>query len=308
MSMQAGDVDGAAVAARSTDSLGCLASKLHKNQELHGGGITFYRKHVDGAQTSQVATLASDRGFLVGISMSDGHRRSIFRGRHASRHDFTKEAVYVRDFAEDYRADLHGPFDFLLCELPRSFLERVGDGIGSTRVNGLKTVTGQRDPVLGHLAQALAPALARPNEASMLFIDQLGMAIGTYLIQRYGGATLAAQAKGQGRKLSRVHEARAKQMLMNKSKGNISVAEIAQECNMSGSYFLRAFRATTGYTPHQWLLLQRVQQARELLQHSDLPLAQIAIVCNFSDQSHFSRVFSQLVGASPGNWRRNAGG
>jgi AraC-like DNA-binding protein len=307
--MQATFINGATpptAPVRAKDSLGCVASKLHKDQELHGGGIAFYRKHVEATQTSQVATSASDRGFLVGISMSDGHRRSIFRGKQASRHDFTAGAVYVRDFSEDYRADLHGGFDFLLCELPRVFLERVGEGVSSLRVNGLKTVTGQRDPVLAHLAQALAPALARPGEASMLFVDQLGTAIGTYLIQHYGGAKLAMQSKS--RSLSRMHEERAKQMLMNKVRGNISVAEIAKECNMSGSYFLRAFKATTGYTPHQWLLTQRVQQARELLLHSDLPLAEIAIVCHFSDQSHFSRVFSQLMGTSPGNWRRNAQG
>jgi len=289
-------------AARATDSLGCLASKLHKDQELHGGGLSFYRKHADGAHTSQVATPASQRGFLVGISMAEGHRRSILRGKQASRHEFSRGAVYVRDFAEDYRADLHGPFDFLLCELPTAFLEQVG--ADAVRVRGLKTVTGQPDPVLAHLAQALAPSLAQPRQASMLFVDQLGTAIGTYLLQHYGGVAVATQGKGP--RLSRVHEARAKQMLMHKAKGNISVAEIAAECNMSGSYFLRAFRASTGHTPHQWLLQQRVQQARELLLYSELPLAEIAMICNFADQSHFSRVFSQLTGASPGNWRRNA--
>jgi len=290
-------------AAPAMDSLGCLASKLHKNEELHGGGITFYRKHSASAHTAQVATPASERGFLVGISMLEGHRRSIMRGRQAARHEFAKDAVYVRDFSENYRADLHGSFDFLLCELPLAFLEGIGGAEPRARVGGLKSVTGQRDPVLAHLAQVLAPALARPREASMLFVDQLGTAIGTYLIQHYGGA---AAAPGKGRRLSRLHEARAKQLLMSKARGNISVAEIAAECNMSGSYFLRAFRATTGHTPHQWLLMQRVQQARELLLHSDLPLAEIAVACNFSDQSHFSRVFSQLMGTAPGHWRRNA--
>lgn len=303
--MQAISTDSAILppaAARATDSLGCLASKLHKDQELHGGGLSFYRKRADGAHTSQVATPASQRGFLVGISMAEGHRRSILRGKQASRHEFSQGAVYVRDFAEDYRADLHGPFDFFLCELPTAFLEQAG--ANAARVSGLKTVTGQRDPVLAHLAQALAPALAQPRQASMLFVDQLGTAIGTYLLQHYGGAAVAMPGKGP--RLSRLHEARAKQMLMHKAKGNISVAEIAAECNMSSSYFLRAFRTCTGHTPHQWLLQQRVQQARELLLHSDLPLAEIAMACNFADQSHFSRVFLQLTGASPGNWRRNA--
>lgn len=303
MQVIATDAESSVSPARATDSLGCTASKLHQNQELHCGGMSFYRKHVEGANTSQVSTPASDRGFLVGISMADGHRRSIFQGNNVSCHEFSKESVYVRDFSENYRADLQGSFEFLLFELSGAVIERISDGVRGARVGGLKSVTGQRDSVLAHLAQALAPALARPREASMLFVDQLGTAIGTYLIQCYGGAATLVGGKARG--LSRVHETRAKQMLMNKANGNISVTDIAKECNMSASYFLRAFRATTGYTPHQWLLTQRVQQARELLQHSDLSLAAIAVACHFSDQSHFSRVFSQLVGTTPGNWRRN---
>lgn len=296
--------ESSAAPVRGKDSLGCTSSKLHQDQELHCGGMSFYRKHVESEHTSPVSTPASDRGFLVGISMSDGHRRSIFEGRKAAHHEFSKDAVYVRDFSENYRAELHGPFDFLLFELSSTVIERVSDSLRGGRVSGLKTVVGQRDSVLAHLAQALAPALARPREASMLFVDQLGSAIGTYLLQCYGGA--AALVGGGTRGLSRVHEARAKQMLMNKANGNISLSDIARECNMSGSYFLRAFRASTGHTPHQWLLLQRVEQARELLRNSDLSLAAIALACHFSDQSHFSRVFSQLVGTTPGNWRRHA--
>ncbi|MFL9923105.1 AraC family transcriptional regulator [Herbaspirillum lusitanum] len=292
-----------ATTARVTDSLGCLASKLHQDQELSSGGMTFYRKHSDNRQASPVFTPASGRGFLVGISMTQEHRRSILKGRHAARHEFEKGALYIRDFSEDYRADLQGPFDFLLFELSPAFLERAGEEERGNRVGGLKTVTAQRDPVLAHLAQALVPALARPREACMLFVEQLGMAIGTYLMQRYGGA--ASSTAGKSRALSHVHEKRAKQMLLEKVKGNVSIAEIARECNMSASYFVRAFRETTGHTPHHWLLLQRVQRAREFLLHSELPLAEIAIACQFSDQSHFSRVFSQLVGTPPGNWRRN---
>jgi len=295
-----------AVASLAIDSLGCSAIKLHDDQELHAAGMSFYRKRVDDSLVSQVFTPASDRGFLIGVSLSGGHRRSIYRGGRPTRHEFDRGAVYVRDFSENYRADLDGKFDFLLFELSASLLAGVVADERGARVSGLKSVTGEGDPVLAHLAQAIAPALARPGEASMLFVEQLGTAIATYLGQRYGGAAQASPRQWQG--LSPLHEARAKQMLLDKSKGSLSIAGIAQECNMSASYFLRAFRVTTGRTPHQWLLLQRVAQARELLLHSHLSLAEIAVACQFSDQSHFNRVFSQLAGTPPGNWRRNARG
>ena len=93
-------------------------------------------------------------------------------------------------------------------------------------------------------------------------------------------------------------------LLLEKVKGNVSIPEIARECNMSASYFLRAFKASTGHTPHQWLMVQRVEMAQQYLRSTQLTLAEIALACDFYDQSHFSRVFSQVVGSTPGAWRR----
>jgi AraC-like DNA-binding protein len=103
-------------------------------------------------------------------------------------------------------------------------------------------------------------------------------------------------------------ETRAKDMLLAKAQGNASIEEIANACNLSRSYFIRAFRETTHRTPHQWLLEQRIDRARDLLKHSDSSLTEIAMTCGFSDQSHFTRTFSQLVGMPPGMWRRQMAG
>jgi AraC family transcriptional regulator len=56
--------------------------------------------------------------------------------------------------------------------------------------------------------------------------------------------------------------------------------------------------------PHRWLTKQRVERAKELLQESGRQLADIAQLCGFVDQSHFTRVFSKSEGHSPGRWRR----
>jgi transcriptional regulator GlxA family with amidase domain len=124
------------------------------------------------------------------------------------------------------------------------------------------------------------------------------------LLDRYGNAP--AQSNQKNRRLSGLHEARAKDMLLAKTHGNVSIEEIANACNLSRSYFIRAFRETTDRTPHQWLLEHRIDRARDLLKHSDLSLSEIAVACGFSDQSHFTRTFSQMVGTPPGTWRRQA--
>ena len=84
----------------------------------------------------------------------------------------------------------------------------------------------------------------------------------------------------------------------------VTLAYLAGECHLSVAHFARAFKRTTGQTPHRWLLERRVEHAKRILVTSALPLAEIAAACGFADQSHLTRVFSQIVGAGPGAWRR----
>jgi AraC family transcriptional regulator len=294
--------DPAAATPRAKDSLGCLANQLLTDQELNAGEFAFYRKRTLDDSPSVVVTPASDRGFLIGVALEGGHRRRIFNGARSSLHDFDRHAVYVRDFAEDYRADLQGGFDFVLIELSRAFVSRAFDERGGSNTARVFATPGHKDPVLGHLAQALASTLDGQHEASALFVEQLGVAIGTHVIERYGA--VPSTSARTSRRLSVLHEARAKEMLLASTEERVSIEDIANACNLSRSYFIRAFKDTTHRTPYQWLIERRIELARELLRHSDKPLSDIAISCGFTDQSHFTRIFSQIVGAPPGAWRR----
>uniref|UniRef100_UPI000D3A3E39 helix-turn-helix domain-containing protein n=1 Tax=unclassified Variovorax TaxID=663243 RepID=UPI000D3A3E39 len=285
------------------DTLGCMAGDLRNDHELSANGVRVYRKTVDSPQRQQVETPASGRGVLLGISLRDGHRRQVFHEHHAARHEFGKGSIYIRDFCDRYRADMHSGFDFVLLEISHAALQRAFDDKQGPRIGGIAPVASERDDVLAHLAQALTPALQQPGEASLLFVDQVCLAITSHLVDAHGQAA-AQSAPRTHRVLSRSHEARAKDMLRSKMDGAISVAEIADACNLSRSYFIHAFRETTGQTPHQWLVAQRLERAQAMLMDFQRPLAEIATACGFSDQSHFTRVFSQFTGTPPGSWRR----
>jgi AraC-like DNA-binding protein len=286
------------------DLFGCPSSRLSKDQELRGNGVRFFRKSSDDSHLGHVETAADDRGILVGVSQLRGHSRKIFHEHHASLHDFGDDAIYVRNLSDPYRADLSGAFDFLLVELSRSFLDHLVDEEGGRRSGGLTCCAGSSDPVVAAMLRAVRPALAKSGEASTLFLDQVGIAIGTHLFERYGRAALPSPKYRAG--LSRAQLTLAKDMLLGHPGGDVSIAEIACACRLSRGYFIRAFQETTGETPHRWVLIQRIERARGLLLESDLSLADVALICGFSDQSHFTRVFARITGTPPGHWRRAA--
>lgn len=93
-------------------------------------------------------------------------------------------------------------------------------------------------------------------------------------------------------------------LLLRDPSDDLSVAELAARCGLSRSYFGRAFKVSTGLPPRRWLLRHRIQCAQELLERTNDTIAAIAASCGFADQSHLTRVFHEVVGASPAAWRR----
>lgn len=294
-----GHAQSTASAAR--DSLGCTMSHLADDQYLAVPGVQIYRKTSHATGASRVETPASERGLLLGTALGTGHRRMIFRARRAQSCEFGQNTIYLRSFADDYRADIETPFDFLLMELaPGGFHDEPAECERRVR-EGLADLQGVRDPVLAHLTHALLPALARPSEAGALFVDQVSQAIRTHILMSYGGEARPVEARRP--RLSPVQERRAKELIAQSLTGDILIADIATACGLSRSHFIRAFGQTTGVTPYRWLLEQRIARAKLLLA-TPQPLAEIATSCGFADQSHFTRVFSRLAGMPPAAWRR----
>jgi len=95
-----------------------------------------------------------------------------------------------------------------------------------------------------------------------------------------------------------VHARRVKEFLNAHLSGRILLTDLARTCDLSVRQFTRAFRQTTGIAPHQWLLRQRIEKAKDLLQGVQ-PLSTVASACGFADQSHFTRVFTPAVGMTP---------
>src|SRR5207244_9424912 len=84
----------------------------------------------------------------------------------------------------------------------------------------------------------------------------------------------------------------------------VRLKELAAMTGLSQSQFGRAFKASTGLSPHQWQLNARIMKAQELLLAGALPLSEVALVRGFAEQSHFNRVFKSVTGTSPAVWRR----
>lgn len=83
----------------------------------------------------------------------------------------------------------------------------------------------------------------------------------------------------------------------------ITLEQLSQMVNLSPVHFQRIFTATTGKSPHKYLLDRRLQVAKELLLVSNHSLNEIALMCGFSSQSRFNIVFKQHEGITPTEYK-----
>jgi transcriptional regulator GlxA family with amidase domain len=101
-------------------------------------------------------------------------------------------------------------------------------------------------------------------------------------------------------------ERKVDQFIYDNLDRTIGVGELARLVHLSPNHFSRMFKRSVGVTPHGYVMRVRLERAKTLLTQSPLSLCQIALDCGFCDQAHMSRIFHQMVGVTPGRWRKHA--
>jgi AraC-like DNA-binding protein len=162
-------------------------------------------------------------------------------------------------------------------------------------------MAGFSHDALGRAFDELAGELTEPDEVLPLFTDGWAMQALAYVARaRTTRPSRTVTSSG----LAPWQLRRAQEMFRSDLSANLSLNNVAQACKLSVSHFARAFKASTSIPPHQWVMAARIEMARGLLTSSATPLVEVAGMCGFADQSHFSRVFARMMGTSPGAWRR----
>jgi AraC family transcriptional regulator len=84
---------------------------------------------------------------------------------------------------------------------------------------------------------------------------------------------------------------------------DIKLADFAGLLGMSQFHFSHLFKQSIGTSPHQYLLQQRIDRAKQLLKQTERSIVDIALECGFSSHSHLSKQFRQLTGITPKRYR-----
>jgi AraC family transcriptional regulator len=272
---------------------------------LRKANIAVTEIRCDDPLPGMTGSIQREDAFLVGLQLRDfPHHEYWEDGQRAPVRDLRAGDLVFYDLKRNPVALLDKPHHSLLFYLPRAALNAIADDAAAPRIGDLnyKPGVGVNDATISSLGSTILPALSHADQANRLFVDHVTLAAGIHLASTYGGLRPVVRPVRGG--LAPWQERRAQEVLSANLDGSVPLKDVARECRLSVSHFSRAFRRTMGVAPHNWLLTRRIEVAKEKLRNTRLSLAEVALVCGFADQSHLTRVFTGMVGVSPGAWRR----
>lgn len=171
----------------------------------------------------------------------------------------------------------------------------VGASVAANRVPGIRAA------LCSDAFSAHSGAKSEGMNVLILAVHSLELERAREIVDAYLAAALAPIEIVGGlppRRLQRVLE-----YVKENIEKDLSVAEMAQVVGMSQYYFSKLFKLSTGTTPHQYVMRQRVERAQELLREGNTALVEVATHVGFETQSHFTSVFRRLVGITPKKFR-----
>lgn len=223
-------------------------------------------------------------------------------GKNAVEHTRPGSMILIPPGTSD-RLRWSGPSERLIVSVRQRDLTQLADDLGVSGTPAFKTNWSLHQPLTQHLVTEMGRETRSGFPLGGLYADLLAIELQTQLLKNHAVDPVRTPALKGGISLPKLK--RTMEYINANLTENVRLESIASELDLSASHFAHEFRNTTGQTPYQYLLDQRMAKAKGLLRRTKLPVQLISASTGFSSSANFVRAFRQRVGVTPETWRRN---
>jgi AraC-like DNA-binding protein len=293
-------------AAKSTVVPHSINSNAHANRTLHrnsiyGALITFDKRdatELEFSSASHLIILVSD-GISGDCEWSNGSQVRKLASIAANTIIFNpaRACLFLRKRTSQQQCRMS------ILSIDPTLVNRLDVGDIDVASLQFRQQIGIEDQGERQILIAIKQEIEAPGLNSRLYVDTLLMLLLTRLMRcasNFATPRQPAYVKGG---LPNWRLKRALELLETNQTKTPSLAEIAGPLQLHPTFFCRAFKQSTGLSPHRYLLEHRVNRAKEMMKDQKHTLTEIALDCGFSGSSQFSIVFKRITGISPRGYR-----
>jgi AraC-like DNA-binding protein len=248
-------------------------------------------------------------GYIIGIAL----KSTVLTFRQSGSLVFEGHAVpgtiQITAPCESASAEFKSSCDVLHLRVPlRAVADYYEEACGHPYPGDLLHGDGRmfQDAAVMRLALALTTIGRGEPGFGNLYVDGISLAILARLLERRVARNMLDASSKGARRLPAWRLQRAIDYIESHLLEPIRLGDIAASSGLTRMHFASAFRATTGHSPHQYVLHRRLERAQALLLQPNKTIMDAALDSGFCSQAHFTTVFKRLVGDTPRCWRQNA--
>lgn len=237
---------------------------------------------------------------LLCLLLSDGNQQKLTRiGEQESKKPQTKGDFWICPAKVSGLWAWESTDESLMFVIDPLFLCRMAEetfGLDANNFELLSTVS-VHDPQIEAIARLFQTEFDTSDIGGQLYLESLTQVFLVHLLRQY--------CAFQPKKLNDIENLpnnRIQQVLdyiHTYLERPLHLAELAEISGISQYHFCRLFKHSMGIAPYQYVLQQRMEKAKELLQQKKHAIAEIALLVGFADQSRFTRHFRKHVGVTP---------
>lgn len=186
-----------------------------------------------------------------------------------------------------------------------SFLKLTHEGYDAGSHRAIGYCADVHDDLIRQIGTSLVEEMMTPSAGGKILAETLALTLAARILQRFSSGSSARLEGAKAANIS-VADARMKRVvdyMMAHLEEPIGLDDLAAVACLSPFHFSRTFRSRAGEPPHRFLSSLRLERAKELLAHTDRPICDIAMACQFSSQTNFTRAFRNFAGVTPKAYR-----
>jgi AraC family transcriptional regulator len=211
--------------------------------------------------------------------------------------------IHILPRETQVRFEFSGPSELVLLAFDHASLETVCHDLGQSGSLRLTFQFSLRDGQISSLIHALQEELRAGCVTGEFYIRQLAATLIRYIASRYSNQSAAVAAFSPGGLppnrlrfvIDHIHQ-HLRTRLLSK--------DLASLVQMSPQHFANLFRKSTGRAPHEYVVYERIEEAKRLLAESSMPLMDVSFEAGFANQSHFGDSFRHATGTTPKKYRQ----